>query len=115
MSRVALSVEHNSICRASISCVITAIINGSFTRFYIWYTFYLTLSCYRCISEHEPECPICAQEHSVIRDIRRSNELSADQHEVFLSEVQEDGFKAIAAGFGRGMMNMTRMADTAVE
>ncbi|KAF8958023.1 hypothetical protein BDZ97DRAFT_2061922 [Flammula alnicola] len=41
----------------------------------------------RCIAE--TECPACVREHAVIREIRQTNEKLADQHEVFLSEVQE--------------------------
>jgi vacuolar protein sorting-associated protein 11 len=48
---------------------------------------------------------MCARAHAVIRDIRRNNERLADQHDVFLAEVKENGFKAIASGFGRGVLN----------
>ena len=65
----------------------------------------------RCLAEHETECPNCAREHSVIREIRRNNERLADQHEVFLSEVKESGFDAVAAAFGRGLLNITRPQD----
>ncbi|KAI0075983.1 hypothetical protein K474DRAFT_1663639 [Panus rudis PR-1116 ss-1] len=62
----------------------------------------------RCLGEHETECPTCARSHSMIREIRRNNQRLADQHDVFLSEVQEGGFAAVAAGFGRGIMNISR-------
>ncbi|EDR06605.1 uncharacterized protein LACBIDRAFT_251110, partial [Laccaria bicolor S238N-H82] len=65
----------------------------------------------RCIAEHETECPNCAQEHGVIREIRRNNERLADQHDVFLSEVKEGGFEAVAGAFGRGLMNMGRVEE----
>ncbi|KAF6763702.1 vacuolar membrane protein [Ephemerocybe angulata] len=59
----------------------------------------------RCVADHETECPICAQEHSVIREIRRNNERLADQHDVFLAEVKESGFEAIASAYSRGLLN----------
>ncbi|KAF5378286.1 hypothetical protein D9615_008715 [Tricholomella constricta] len=67
----------------------------------------------RCLAENETECPNCAREHSVIREIRKNNERLADQHEVFISEVQEGGFETVAAAFGRGVLNMTRPQDVA--
>ncbi|KAF8065346.1 hypothetical protein FPV67DRAFT_1502456 [Lyophyllum atratum] len=65
----------------------------------------------RCLAENETECPNCAREHGVIREIRKNNERLADQHDVFVSEVQEGGFEAVAAAFGRGILNMTRPLD----
>ena len=44
----------------------------------------------------------------MIREIRRNNERLADQHDVYLSEVKEGGFAAVAAGYGRGIMNLSR-------
>ena len=66
-----------------------------------------------CLAENETECPNCAREHGMIREIRRNNERLADQHELFLSEVREGGFSALAAGFGRGTLNMARVDDVA--
>jgi hypothetical protein len=63
----------------------------------------------RCIAENETECPACAREHGVIREIRRNNLSLANQHDVFLSEVQENGFEAIATAFGRGVLNVSRL------
>lgn len=63
---------------------------------------------HRCIQEHDTECPNCAREHGVIREIRRNNERLADQHDVFLAEVQEKGFEAVATAFNRGILNMGR-------
>ncbi|KAG6889861.1 hypothetical protein C0992_003757 [Termitomyces sp. T32_za158] len=62
----------------------------------------------RCLADNETECPTCAREHSVIREIRKNNERLADQHELFVSDIQEGGFNAVAAAFGRGFLNMTR-------
>lgn len=63
------------------------------------------------MGEHDTECPNCVRSHSVIREIRRANEKLADQHDVFLSQVKEGGFGAIAAGFGMGIMNSSRLED----
>ncbi|KAG7448346.1 uncharacterized protein BT62DRAFT_947390 [Guyanagaster necrorhizus] len=67
----------------------------------------------RCLMDNDTECPKCAREYSVIREIRRNNERLADQHELFLSEVRENGFKAVAEGFGRGALNLTRVDEVA--
>ena len=63
----------------------------------------------RCVAENETECPNCAREHGMIREIRRNNERLADQHDLFLSEVHEGGFSALAAGFSRGTLNVSRV------
>ncbi|KAG6844504.1 hypothetical protein H0H87_006329 [Tephrocybe sp. NHM501043] len=66
----------------------------------------------RCLTDNETECPNCAREHSVIREIRKNNERLADQHELFISEVQEGGgFEAVATAFGRGFLSVTRPQD----
>ena len=49
----------------------------------------------------------------MIREIRRNNEKLADQHDVFLSEVQDGGFAAVATGFSRGIMNASRLENVA--
>ena len=59
--------------------------------------------------DHEEECPNCAREHAVIREIRRNNEQLSSQHDVFLAEVQERGFKGVADAFSRGVMSATRL------
>ncbi|KAK1224476.1 Vacuolar protein sorting-associated protein 11 [Marasmius sp. AFHP31] len=66
----------------------------------------------RCLTGQETECPKCAREHGVIREIRRNNELLAGQHDVFVSEVQEGGYKAVAGAFSRGIFNSSRVEDT---
>ncbi|KAJ7693653.1 hypothetical protein B0H17DRAFT_1059396 [Mycena rosella] len=68
----------------------------------------------RCIQEHETECPLCVREHGVIREIRRNNERLADQHDVFVSEVKEGGFAALATAFSRGILNMSRLEEIGV-
>ncbi|KAJ7814129.1 hypothetical protein B0H14DRAFT_2850933 [Mycena olivaceomarginata] len=68
----------------------------------------------RCIQENETECPLCVREHGVIREIRLNNERLADQHDLFVSEVKEGGFSALASAFSRGILNMSRLEDVAV-
>ncbi|KAM6500061.1 vacuolar membrane protein [Amanita muscaria] len=58
----------------------------------------------RCIGEHDMECPKCARDHSIIQEIRLNNERLAEQHDVFLAEVQENGFEAVSAAFSRGVL-----------
>ncbi|KAI0374590.1 hypothetical protein BV20DRAFT_934950 [Pilatotrama ljubarskyi] len=67
----------------------------------------------RCLPQNETECPNCAREHGIIREIRRNNERLADQHDLFLSEVREGGFDALATGFSRGILNLSRAEDVA--
>ncbi|EIN07034.1 hypothetical protein PUNSTDRAFT_114539 [Punctularia strigosozonata HHB-11173 SS5] len=65
----------------------------------------------RCLQDHETECPQCARAHGTIREIRRNNERLADRHDLFVADVQEHGFGAVAAGFGRGVLNMPRFTE----
>ncbi|OJT10151.1 Vacuolar protein sorting-associated protein 11 -like protein [Trametes pubescens] len=65
----------------------------------------------RCLPQNETECPNCAREHGIIREIRRNNERLADQHELFLSEVREGGFDALSTGFSRGVLNLSRVEE----
>ncbi|KAJ3715949.1 hypothetical protein DFJ43DRAFT_838133 [Lentinula guzmanii] len=67
----------------------------------------------RCLPDNDAECPNCAREHGVIREIRRNNEQLADQHDLFVSEVQEGGFKALANAFSRGLFNQSRLETVA--
>ncbi|KAG2053182.1 hypothetical protein BDR06DRAFT_956758 [Suillus hirtellus] len=68
----------------------------------------------RCLLDHETECPLCICQHGIIQEIRRNNERMADQHELFLADVQDNGFKVVAGGFGKGVLNMTQLDDVAV-
>jgi hypothetical protein len=68
---------------------------------------------FRCLANVESECPNCAREHGVIRDIRRNNERMADRHDIFIGDVQRDGFGAVAAAFSRGVLNMSRLEEVA--
>ncbi|KAI0934915.1 hypothetical protein AcV5_006605 [Taiwanofungus camphoratus] len=67
----------------------------------------------RCLGEHDAECPHCARTHAVVAEIRRNNARLADQHDVFVQDVREGGFGALAAGFGRGALNAARVEDVA--
>ncbi|KAJ4483791.1 hypothetical protein J3R30DRAFT_3837727 [Lentinula aciculospora] len=67
----------------------------------------------RCLLDNEIECPNCAREHGVIQEIRRNNEQLADQHDLFVSEVQEGGFKALTNAFSRGLFNQSRLDSVA--
>jgi len=60
----------------------------------------------RCLSDSEPECVLCARQHSIIREVRRNQTRLADRHDLFLAEVHEaeDGFGVVAGAFGRGVM-----------
>ncbi|GAA6040097.1 hypothetical protein JCM8097_002027 [Rhodosporidiobolus ruineniae] len=62
----------------------------------------------RCLGESESTCPTCAASHGVIRELRRSSAQLAGRHDLFLDEVREseDGFKAVAGAFGRGVMEI---------
>ncbi|WRT68039.1 uncharacterized protein IL334_005014 [Kwoniella shivajii] len=64
----------------------------------------------RCLSDSEPECVLCARQHSVIRELRRNQTRLADRHDLFVDEVKdaEDGFDVVAGAFGRGLMGKER-------
>ncbi|ODN93457.1 vacuolar membrane protein [Cryptococcus wingfieldii CBS 7118] len=59
----------------------------------------------RCLPDSDPECPLCARQHSVIKEIRRNQLRLADRHDLFLEEVHsaEDGFGVVADAYGRGL------------
>ncbi|WVN86410.1 uncharacterized protein L203_101574 [Cryptococcus depauperatus CBS 7841] len=63
----------------------------------------------RCLSDSDPECIICARQHSVIQEIRRNQLGLANRHDLFLEEVHqaEDGFGVVADAFGRGLFGRT--------
>ncbi|KAI9373019.1 hypothetical protein BJX61DRAFT_408852 [Aspergillus egyptiacus] len=62
----------------------------------------------RCLNNigEDAECPACAPEHSTIKAIRRRQVESADQHDLFKTELQRsrDRFGVISEFFGRGVM-----------
>ena len=76
--------------------------------FFSWLTGYN-----RCLGDHDTECPLCVRAHGVIQEIRRNNERLADQHDLFLADVKENGFRAVAAAFGRGVLNRPRIGNVA--
>ncbi|KAI3391413.1 hypothetical protein diail_7364, partial [Diaporthe ilicicola] len=53
------------------------------------------------------ECPLCAQNNSTIRAIKRGQEENADRHELFKNELErsEDRFATVAEWYGRGVMD----------
>lgn len=64
---------------------------------------------HRCLPDADPECPACARQYAVIREMRRNQQALADRHDLFLTEVEEaeDGFGVIAGAFGRGLLNQS--------
>ena len=105
-------------CLASTSCASTVITNG---KFYSYSTSaplttngLFSYDQSRCLGEHDNECPRCARTHGITREIRRNNERLACQHEVFLAEVHEGGFAAVAAGFSRGILNMGHAGEVGI-
>jgi hypothetical protein len=88
--------------------------NHSFHQRSVYSPFFLVVHsrCYlfrRCLGDHDTECPLCVRAHGVIQEIRRDNERLADQHDLFLADVKENGFRAVAAAFSRGVLNRPRM------
>ncbi|KAJ9116972.1 hypothetical protein QFC22_004630 [Naganishia vaughanmartiniae] len=61
----------------------------------------------RCLPDADPECPSCARQYAVIREVRRHQQEMADHHDTFLAEVAQakDGFAVVAGAFGRGLLN----------
>ncbi|KAI6129972.1 hypothetical protein EV401DRAFT_1851890 [Pisolithus croceorrhizus] len=60
----------------------------------------------RCLLGNDTTCPQCERQHGIVQEIRRNNAQLADQHELFLSEVREHGFRAVASGFGRDWLQL---------
>ncbi|CAJ0886765.1 3775_t:CDS:2, partial [Entrophospora sp. SA101] len=60
----------------------------------------------RCLPETDRECPQCAIQNREILEIRRSQEICADKHELFFDmlEKAEDGFSVIAEYFSKNTM-----------
>ncbi len=99
---------------ASTSCANTASINGQPPPFSQPKNHPLGLrlpTVYRCLGDHDTECPLCVRAHGVIQEVRRNNERLADKHDLFLADVKENGFHAVAAAFGRGVLNRPRIGD----
>ncbi|KAL1985395.1 hypothetical protein VTN96DRAFT_7956 [Rasamsonia emersonii] len=62
----------------------------------------------RCLdrTDEDAECPVCAPQHATIKAIRKRQVESADQHDLFNSELHRsrDRFGLISEFFGRGVM-----------
>ncbi|KAF2767555.1 vacuolar protein sorting-associated protein 11 [Teratosphaeria nubilosa] len=56
----------------------------------------------------EIECPICAPQHAMVREVRRAQEESAGRHELFRDALGRSGerFGTVAEWFGRGVMGV---------
>lgn len=54
----------------------------------------------------QPSCPLCAQQHGLIRQIRAAHAQGRDAHDAHLAEVREadDGFGVVAGLYSRGLM-----------
>lgn len=65
----------------------------------------------RCLAQVDDsaECPICIQQNTRIRAIRRTQEETADRHELFQDALQRSGdkFGTISEFFGRGVMSVS--------
>lgn len=59
----------------------------------------------RCLSDSEPECILCAQQHAMVRELRNNQTRLADRHDLFLGEVHDadDPFAVVAGAFSRGL------------
>jgi hypothetical protein len=111
MPHSARSAADTSIYPASISCATTVSTSGPSTS--VIFTFFVSTHCVciarRCLGDHDTECPLCVRAHGVIQEIRRDNERLADQHDLFLADVKENGFRAVATAFSRGVLNRPRV------
>lgn len=54
------------------------------------------------MANNETECPNCARKHGLIREIRLDNEQFAGQQDLFLYNVEHEGFSAVASAFSKG-------------
>nr|CAG8438928.1 6700_t:CDS:10 [Entrophospora candida] len=67
----------------------------------------------RCLPETDRECPQCAIQNREILEIRRSQEICADKHELFFDMLDEaeDGFSVIAEYFSKNTMAFAKVID----
>lgn len=65
----------------------------------------------RCLGEGENECPLCAQSHGVILEIRKNNIQFGQRHDLFINEVEEaeDGFDVVASMFSKGLFGAQQL------
>ncbi|KAF2460758.1 vacuolar protein sorting protein 11 [Lineolata rhizophorae] len=56
----------------------------------------------------QAECPLCAQQNSTVRAIRKAQEESAGRHDMFLDALRRSGdrFATVSEWFGRGVMSV---------
>ncbi|RDW72178.1 vacuolar protein sorting protein-like protein [Coleophoma crateriformis] len=61
----------------------------------------------------EGDCPICRQGNDLVRTIRRTQDESADRHDMFVDELarSRDKFGTISEFFGRGVMDVPPTVD----
>ncbi|KAF9585904.1 hypothetical protein BGW38_000136 [Lunasporangiospora selenospora] len=69
----------------------------------------------RCLADGaDRECPKCMVEQRTVADIRRMQEVNAEKHDLFLSELEDadDGFEVIAKYFGNNTMAFAKLIDS---
>ncbi|KAF9158723.1 hypothetical protein DFQ26_007306 [Actinomortierella ambigua] len=69
----------------------------------------------RCLPDaSDRECPKCMVEQRTVADIRRMQEMNAERHDLFLSELEDadDGFEVIAKYFGNNTMAFAKLIDS---
>lgn len=96
-------------CFCAAHCIGWAILLPSrFAKLMCW--------CCRCLSDSDPECTLCARQHSIVREVRRNQTRLADRHDLFINEVREadEGFGVVAGAFGRGLMDRPVQSDAVV-
>lgn len=105
-SRDVQRVVVSSIYQVFISCASTHTIKGKLPTPHLNHCPSELTDVPRCLSDSEPECVMCARQHSIIREVRRNQTRLADRHDLFVSEVHDadDGFSVVAGAFGRGVM-----------
>ncbi|RHZ69860.1 hypothetical protein Glove_277g41 [Diversispora epigaea] len=67
----------------------------------------------RCLPESDRECPQCAIQNRMISEIRKSQEINADKHELFFEQLKDadDGFSVVADYFSKNTMAFAKLID----
>ncbi|CAG8480604.1 10621_t:CDS:10 [Diversispora eburnea] len=67
----------------------------------------------RCLPESDRECPQCAIQNRMIFEIRKSQEINADKHELFFEQLKDadDGFSVVADYFSKNTMAFAKLID----
>ncbi|KAI8092580.1 uncharacterized protein BX664DRAFT_90195 [Halteromyces radiatus] len=67
----------------------------------------------RCLGENDNECPQCSVQHRMISEIRHAQEASADRHDLFFDQLdnEDDGFSVIADYFSKNTMAFAKLID----